>query len=76
MQSGKKALQVDTEFLKFFNGYVKEGKEIPSVERAFIDFYQHIAKEYDKVIKKYKRLGLTGKTSLQVCRGSGVYCHK
>jgi hypothetical protein len=56
IQSGKKTLQVDTEFLKFFNNYVKEGKTIPSVEKAYADFMYHMAKEYDKVIKKYKTL--------------------
>ena len=56
IQTGKKPLQVDTEFLKFFNNYVKEGKNIPSVERAYTDFFRHIANEYDKKIKPLKRL--------------------
>ncbi len=55
IQSGKKTLQVDTEFLKFFNNYVKEGRNIPSVKSAFQDFYKHLYKEYDKVAKKYKK---------------------
>ena len=38
IQSGKKPLMLDTEFLKFFNGYVKEGRAIPSVERAYSDY--------------------------------------
>ena len=56
IQSGKKVLQLDTEFLKFFNNYVKGGKNIPSVDRAYNDFLYHMGKEYDKVITKNKTL--------------------
>ena len=38
IQSGKKPLQIDTEFLKFFNNYVKQGREIPSVQKAYDDY--------------------------------------
>ena len=54
IQSGKKALKMDTEFLKFFNNYVKEGRDVPSVQKAYEDYYKHLYKEYDKVAKKYK----------------------
>ena len=56
IQSGKKVLQMDTEFLKFFNNYVKEGRNVPSVETAYRDFLYHMGKEYDKVITKNKTL--------------------
>ena len=56
IQSGKKTLQVDTEFKKFFNRYVRDGQSIPSVERAYRDFMYHMGKEYDKVISKNKTL--------------------
>ena len=56
IQSGKKTLQIDTEFKKFFNNYVKEGKGIPSVDRAYVDFFNHLGKEYEKKIKPLKRL--------------------
>ena len=56
IQSGKKALAIDTEFLKFFNNYVKAGKAIPSVQMAYNQFMYHLAGEYDKVIKKNKTL--------------------
>ena len=56
IQSGKKTLQIDTEFKKFFNNYVKAGKDIPSVEKAYIDFFEHLGKEYSKKIKPMKRL--------------------
>lgn len=56
IQSGKKTLAVDTEFLKFFNNYVKAGSNIPSVERAYVEFMYHMGKEYDKVIQKNKTL--------------------
>ena len=49
MQSGKKALAIDTELLKFFNNYVKAGQNIPSVERAYSDFKNHLDKEFAKV---------------------------
>jgi len=56
IQSGKKTLQIDTEFKKFFNSYVKEGRSIPSVDRAYNDFLIHMGKEYDKKIQPLKRL--------------------
>ena len=56
IQSGKKTLQLDTEFKKFFNNYVKAGRAVPSVDRAYNDFMIHLAKEYDKAIKKVKTL--------------------
>jgi len=54
IQSGKKTLQIDTEFKKFFNNYVKSGKEVPSVEMAYREFLWHMGREYDKVISKNK----------------------
>lgn len=54
IQSGKKTLAIDTEFLKFFNKYVREGRNIPSVRKAYEDFYKHLYSEYEKVAKKYK----------------------
>jgi len=56
IQSGKKTLKVDTEFLKFFNNYVKAGRNIPSVDKAYVDFLYHMGAEYDKVIQKNKTL--------------------
>lgn len=56
IQSGKKSLQIDTEFMKFFNGYVKQGRSIPSVEKAYTDYMYHLGAEYSKVIKKNKTL--------------------
>ena len=56
IQSGKKTLQIDTEFKKFFNNYIKQGRDIPSVDRAYIDFFNHLAKEYEKKITPMKRL--------------------
>ena len=56
IQSGKKTLQIDTEFKKFFNQYVKVGQNIPSVDKAYVDFYHHLGKEYDKIISKNKTL--------------------
>ena len=56
MQTGKKTLEIDTEFLKFFNNYVKAGSPIPSVDRAYNDFFIHMGKEYDKKIQPLKTL--------------------
>ena len=54
IQSGKKALEIDTEFLKFFNNYVKEGREIPSVQGAYDDYIKHLNMEFDKAFGKVK----------------------
>ena len=54
IQSGQKTLQFDTEFLKFFNNYVKQGRPIPSVKTAFDDYMNHISDEYSKAMKKVK----------------------
>ena len=52
IQSGKKALAIDTELLKFFNNYVKAGQNIPSVDTAYQEFMFHIGKEVDKMVQK------------------------
>ena len=54
IQSGQKTLQFDTEFLKFFNNYVKKGREIPSVKDAYNDYMKHIGDEFDKATGKLK----------------------
>jgi len=54
IQSGKKTLQVDTEFKKFFNNYVKQGRAVPSVNAAYKDFTVHLEKEYQKAMDKVK----------------------
>ena len=55
IQTGKRTLQIDTEYMKFFNNYVKQGRQVPSVNQAMADFYKHMYSEYDKVAKKYKK---------------------
>ena len=52
IQSGKKPLQIDTEFLKFFNNYVKQGREIPSVQKAYDDYMRHLNDEFNKAYGK------------------------
>ena len=54
IQSGQKTLQFDTEFLKFFNNYVKAGRPIPSVKQAYADYMKHIGTEFDKAAGKLK----------------------
>ncbi len=61
IQSGKKTLKLDTEFKKFFNNYIKQGRSIPSVEKAYQDFFAHMGKEYDKAIGKVKTPQAKGK---------------
>ncbi len=51
IQSGKKALGIDTELKKFFNANVKSGKS-PSVDTAFNSFFYHLGREYAKPINK------------------------
>jgi len=54
IQSGKKPLELDTEFMKFFNSYVKKGQNIPSVEKAYEDYMRHMNDEFNKVFGKAK----------------------
>ena len=55
IQSGKKALQIDTEIKVFFNRYVRTGT-IPPVATAYREFYHHLGKQYSKPIDKLKTL--------------------
>jgi len=52
IQSGKKTLMIDTEFMKFFNNYVKQGRNIPSVEKAYDDYLAHLDSEFSKAYGK------------------------
>jgi hypothetical protein len=52
IQSGKKTLMADTELLKFFNNYVKVGRDIPSVDKAYNQFLFHLGAETDKEVNK------------------------
>ena len=61
IQSGKKALEIDTEFLKFFNNYVKAGAPIPSVKKAYQDFTSHLGGEYDKAMRGKTQKTISGK---------------
>ena len=55
IQSGKKALKIDTEMKIFFNRYVRTGT-IPPVDTAYREFYFHLGKQYNKPIEKLKTL--------------------
>ena len=55
IQTGKKALGIDTELRKFFNAQVKGGR-IPNVESAYSKFFYHLGREYAKPIDKLKTL--------------------
>lgn len=54
IQTGKRALQIDTEFLKFFNNYVKQGVRIPSVDKAYTDFMAWVSEQFNKEFGKAK----------------------
>ena len=54
INSGQKPLEFDTEFMKFFNNYVKDGQPIPSVQKAYTDYTDHLGKEFDKATGKLK----------------------
>ena len=54
IQSGQKSLKFDTEFLKFFNNYVKAGRNVPSVAQATEDYMRHMTAEFDKATGKLK----------------------
>ena len=55
IQTGKKALGIDTELRKFFNVMVRQGS-IPTVETAYSKFFYHLGKEYSKPISKMTTL--------------------
>ena len=54
IQSGKRTLELDTEFLKFFNNYVKEGRDIPSVAKAYEEFRLWMNEQFNKEFGKAK----------------------
>jgi len=56
IRSGGKALMIDTELKKFFNKFVKDGKNIPPVEQTFVAFFYHLGEEFNKAINKNKSL--------------------
>ena len=56
IQTGKKALGIDTELKKFFNNFIKSGAGIPNVETAYNKFFYHLGREYAKPIEKYQRV--------------------
>ena len=56
IQSDKKPLGFDTEFKKFFNTFVKNAQDNPSVNEAYIMFAHHLGKEFAKAIEKNKTL--------------------
>ena len=65
VQSGKKALKIDTELLKFFNGYVKQGQNIPSVDQAYNDFMIHMGRETGKIVDQKKTIAAQEKNALK-----------
>ena len=56
IQSGKKPLGFDTEFKKFFNNFVKNAQDNPSVQEAYVLFAHHLGKEFAKAIEKNRTL--------------------
>jgi hypothetical protein len=61
IQSGKKPLKLDTEFMKFFNSYVKQGRDIPSVQKAYDDYNRHLNDEFNKAFGKVKTAAAVSK---------------
>ncbi len=55
IQSGKKALALDTEFKIFFNRMVKSGS-FTNVETSYNKFFYHLGQQYSKPISKLKTL--------------------
>ena len=56
IQSGKKALQIDTIFLQFFNSYYRKGSPVPSVNQTYNEFVRYLAGQYNTAISKNKTL--------------------
>ena len=65
IQSGKKTLMTDTELLKFFNNYVKVGRDIPSVKAAYNQFQFHMGREVDKEVQKRQTTASQEKLALK-----------
>ena len=42
IQSGKKALQIDTIFLQFFNSYYRKGSFVPGVSQTYNEFVRYL----------------------------------
>jgi len=56
IQSGKKALQIDTVFLQFFNSFYRAGMPVPSVNNTYNSFVRYLAGQYNTAISKNKTL--------------------
>ena len=56
IQSGKRALQLDTIFLQFFNSYYKAGSAVPNVSAAYNAFMRYLGGKYNEQIQKNKTL--------------------
>ena len=56
IQTGKKALGIDTELKIFFNKFIVSGTGIPNVETAYNKFFYHLGSQYSKPIDKYKTI--------------------
>ena len=56
IQSGGKALQLDTEFKKFFNQYFRGGTGVSPVDPAYVEFVRYLGSQYNIRIEKNKTL--------------------
>jgi hypothetical protein len=50
--TGGKALQIDTEFKKYFNSYFKVGNTMPNVNAVYNGFFQFLGNSYNTAINK------------------------
>ena len=58
IQSGKKALQIDTIFLQFFNSYYRKGASVPGVNQTYNEFVRYLAGQYNTATVCYTHLTL------------------
>ena len=56
IQSGKKALELDTVFLQFFNSYYRGGRGLPSTTALYNQFVHYLAGQYNTQIQKNRTL--------------------
>ena len=56
IQSGKKALELDTVLLQFFNSFYRGAQGLPSTTAAYNQFLHYLAGQYNTQIQKNKTL--------------------
>ena len=65
IQSGKKALELDTVLLQFFNSFYRGAQGLPSTTAAYNQFLHYLAGQYNTQIQKNKTLETQAKKAFK-----------